>query len=72
MTRVRAVRPGTPPRLTVAELRRLAKRHAARTPAGGQGAATGRNPDAGEGPAPTRASDAQNASPPISTKRRKG
>jgi hypothetical protein len=60
MTRVRAVRPGTPPRMTVAELRRLAKRHAARTPAGGQGAATGRNPDAGEGPAPARAGGPEN------------
>jgi hypothetical protein len=29
MTRMRAVRPGTPPRLSVAELRRLAKRYAA-------------------------------------------
>jgi hypothetical protein len=70
MTRVRAVRPGTPPRMTVAELRRLLRKGAAR-PAGGAGAASGRNPDVGEGPAPTRSSDAQNASPAIYTKRAK-
>jgi hypothetical protein len=60
MTRVRAVRPGTPPRMSDAELRRWLKRHAAagKSPPDGRVEGGGY---VGSGDGSDRASDAQNA-----------